>query len=328
MCEKDDVRKFGAVVTTVFFSLVVVFSVIGNVLVLVILIKYENLKSMTNAFLFNLAVSDLIFTVGLPFWAYYDIYTWTFGAFGTEVCKVVSFIFDVGFYSSAIFLTTMTIHRYMAVVHPMTTMGSRRTLYCLLTSLTIWLASCLLAVPAAILKTAQSNQNDNSLHCEYNHLEWKIVGAYMQNGFFLVSFAIISFCYIQILLRLLRPTSHTRHKTVRLIFIIVVVFFLGWAPYNVAVFLRERCDRMLPPFDNCDVCKTVDYAHYVTRLVAFSHCCLNPVFYVFMGIKFRNHLKNLLRYCGGMTDVQRRHSRLIYSNASTLSRVTSFNEQL
>ncbi|XP_063075991.1 chemokine XC receptor 1-like [Engraulis encrasicolus] len=249
MCEKDDVRKFGAVATTVFFSVVVVLSVIGNVLVLSGVVYYKNLKSMTNTFLLNLALSDLVFTIGLPFWAYYDIYTWTFGDFGTELCKVVRFIFDVGFYSSTIFLTTMTIHRYMVVFHPMSTI---------------------------------------SWHCEYDSQVWKRVGAYLQNGFFLVSFAIISFCYLQILLQFLRPTSHTRHKTVPLIFITVVIFFLGWAPYNVALFLTTLCDRLLSPFDNCDACKTVDYMYYVSRLVAFSHCCLKPLF---MGIKFQNHLR-------------------------------------
>ncbi|KAL2097026.1 hypothetical protein ACEWY4_006233 [Coilia grayii] len=317
MCEKEAVRKFGAIVTTVFFSLVIVFSVVGNLLVLVILVKYENLKSMTNAFLLNLALSDIIFTVGLPFWASYDIHSWTFG---TTACKVVSFIFDVGFYSSTIFLTTMTIHRYMAVVHPMSIVVARKSFYCFVTSLTVWVTSCLAAVPAAIFKTAMHNENDGSWHCDYGNVEWMMVGAYQQNGFFLISFTVISFCYAQILLRLLRPTSHTRHKTVRLILIIVVIFFLGWAPYNVALCLQTLMFWGVAPFNSCNVSTTIDYVFYVSRLVAFSHCCLNPVFYVFVGIKFRNHLKKLLwYYCGGMGEAQRRHSRLIYSNGEECS---------
>ncbi|XP_041964582.1 chemokine XC receptor 1 [Alosa sapidissima] len=323
MCVKTEVRKFGAIVTTVFFSVVIVFSVVGNLLVLVILGKYENLKSMTNAFLLNLALSDLIFTLGLPFWASYDIHNWIFGK---TACKAVSFIFDVGYYSSIIFLTTMTIHRYMAVVHPMSVVISRKSFYCVVTSSIVWVASCLAATPALLFKTSYVNNNDNSLHCEYESTRWKLVGTYQRNVFFLISFAVIIFCYTQILLRLFRPNSHTRHKTVRLILIIVVVFFLGWAPYNVTLFLQSLAYWQLKPFDSCKINITVDYVFYVGRLLAFSHCCLNPIFYMFMGIKFRNHLKQLLWYCGDTTNIHRRHSRLIYSNAS-MPTVTSFQDQ-
>ncbi|KAI4888234.1 hypothetical protein NFI96_027964, partial [Prochilodus magdalenae] len=87
----------------------------GNVLVLLILGLYENLRSLTNIFILNLAVSDLIFTLGLPFWVCYYIWSWTFGDF---MCQAVKFVPSVGFYSSTVFLMLMTIQRYVAAVHP------------------------------------------------------------------------------------------------------------------------------------------------------------------------------------------------------------------
>lgn len=315
VCKTAEVRKFGGIVTLVFFCMVIVFSVVGNLLVLVILVKFENLKSMTNAFLLNLALSDLIFTMGLPFWASSDLYGWTFGSAG---CKAVSFVFDVGYYSSIIFLTTMTIHRCAAVVRPMSVVISRKTLYCVAMSLAVWVTSCLASTPGLLFKTEIKNQIDQLLHCS-GDATWRLVDTYQRNIFFLVSFSIIAYCYTLILLRLLRPNSHTRHKTVRLILIIVVVFFLGWAPYNVALFLDTLSYFQLKAFTNCDISNKVHYMFYVGRLVAFSHCCLNPIFYMFMGIKFRNHLKRLLwHYCRG-TDAQQRHSRLIYSNGEECS---------
>ncbi|XP_062393440.1 C-C chemokine receptor type 4-like [Sardina pilchardus] len=281
MCVKTEVQKFGAIVTIVFFSVVIIFSVLGNILILIILVKYENLKSMTNAFLLNLALSDLIFTLGLPFWARYEIQDWIFGK---TACKAVSFIFDVGYYSSIIFVTTMTIHRYLAVVHPMSVVISRKSFYRVVMSSVMWVASCLAATPALFFKTSYEISNDNSLYCEYESTEWKLVETYQRNVFFLISFAVIVFCYTQIFPRHLWPNSHTRHKTVRLILSIVVFFFLGWAPYNVALFLQSLVFWQLKPFGNCAVSTTVDYVFYVGRLVAFSHCCLNPIFM----FKFRN----------------------------------------
>ncbi|KAG1960741.1 chemokine XC receptor [Pimephales promelas] len=116
LCRKDEVVKVGSIIIPVIFSLVVVLSCIGNILVLVILALYESLKSLTNVFILNLALSDLLFTFGLPFWTSYFVWGWTFGEIG---CKAVKFLFYVGFYSSVLFLTLMTIQRYMAVVHPL-----------------------------------------------------------------------------------------------------------------------------------------------------------------------------------------------------------------
>ncbi|GLD50261.1 uncharacterized protein AKAME5_002787100 [Lates japonicus] len=108
VCEKGEVVQFGSIIVPVFFSLVITLSLTGNILVLVILALYENLKSLTNIFILNLAISDLVFTTGLPFWAIYHIWGWVFSE---ALCKIVTFVFFTGFYSSILFLTIMTIYR-------------------------------------------------------------------------------------------------------------------------------------------------------------------------------------------------------------------------
>uniref|UniRef100_A0A8C6UQF9 G-protein coupled receptors family 1 profile domain-containing protein n=1 Tax=Neogobius melanostomus TaxID=47308 RepID=A0A8C6UQF9_9GOBI len=103
MCNTSNTVEFSKIFNPVFFSIVVALSVFGNTLVIIILIKYENLKSITNAFIFNLAISDLLFTTGLPFWIHYHRNgAWTLGE---AACKLVNFVFYVGFYSSVIFCT-------------------------------------------------------------------------------------------------------------------------------------------------------------------------------------------------------------------------------
>lgn len=323
-CNKTEVVQFGTMVSAVFFTGVIVFSCVGNALVLWVLLKYENMSSLTNVFLLNLAVSDLVFTIGLPFWANFHVSGgWTLG---DPACKAVSFIFFVGFYSSTIFLTVMTVHRYMAVVYPLTVALNRKPYHCVVASVVIWLLSFCAATPHVIFNKVVFHENvfaenpQDQLYCDYDDINWKLVGTYQQNIFFIISFFTITFCYIQILLRLLRPTSHTRRKTIRLIFCIVVVFFLGWAPYNVAIFFNSLISWGVAPFNECNVHTTVDYVYYISRLVAFSHCCLNPIFYVFMGIKFRNHLKKMLwSVCRRVNPPQNRHSHLIYSNGEEVS---------
>lgn len=317
-CNKTELMLFGSVVTPIFFAMVTMLSCVGNALVIWVLIKYESLKSLTNAFLLNLAISDLIFTFGLPFWASDLIFGWIFGV---AVCKSVSFIFYLGYYSSLIFLVVMTVHRYMAVVHPLSMLWNRFAYYSVGISAFIWILSFCVATPHFIFTEVLTDPDRVRAYCDYNEIFWKQVGIYIQNIFFLIAFFTIAFCYIRILGRLLRPMSHTRPKTVKLILCIVVTFYLGWAPYNVSMFLSSLISFEISPFNECHVSTTVDYVFQVSRLVAFSHCCLNPVFYVFMGVKFRDHLKNALKNLCKKDDkpFDRRHSHLIYSNGEEIT---------
>ncbi|MEQ2229388.1 hypothetical protein ILYODFUR_018312 [Ilyodon furcidens] len=294
VCEKGEVVKFGAIIIPIFFSIVITLSLTGNILVLVILALYENLKSLTNIFIVNLAISDLVFTMGLPFWAIYHVWGWVFSE---TVCNIVTFVFFTGFYSSVLFLTIMTIYRYLVVVHPLSDMSSLKPWTGFFLSVLMWIISIGAAMPSLLQTSLVSihHNGTDSWGCEYNTIQWKIIGMSQQNCFFLVAFAVMAFCYMQILKRITRTRSHTKNRAVKLVFCIVAVFFVGWVPYNVVIFLRVLAHVEVQPFNECALSIQLDYAFYVCRLIAFSHCCLNPVFYAFVGVKFRNHFKALLR---------------------------------
>lgn len=319
MCDKTDVIEFGANLTPVIFTIVVILSLFGNILVIVILARYENLKSLTNAFILNLAVSDLFFTTGLPFWAYYHMYGWTLGDL---VCKLVNFIFCVGFYSSGILLILMTAHRYAAVMYPLSGVVSITGCYSILACVAVWVVSLLVASPALIFAEVQ-----NQDRCVYVDSYWSLWGIYQQNILFIVISCVFVTCYSLIICRLLRPTAQRRkNKTLKLIFMLMAVFFVGWAPYNVVIFLQSMRFWTKPPADsktaasNCVSSRNLDYAFYISRLVAFMHCCLNPVFYVFVGVKFRSHLKKMLKGYSNSSGIRSRHSR------QTITSLTSGDE--
>ncbi|XP_062872155.1 chemokine XC receptor 1-like [Trichomycterus rosablanca] len=288
LCEKEYVARIGSIAVPIFYSIVVILSLVGNVLVLVIISLYETLKSLTNIFILNLALSDLLFTLGLPFWGCYYIWGWTLGE---VACKAVSFIFSAGFYSSIMFLVLMTIQRYMAVVHPLS--GWEKGEHVALILIATWVVSISAALPALILSSVMSDQG--KLYCELESTEAYLAVTYEQNVFFICAFMVMSFCYIKILQTVFKSRTNKRHRTIRLIFCLVAVFFVGWAPYNLVIFLKTFTYHQIPFFTDCDVTHHLDYALYVCQLLAFSHCCLNPVFYVFVGVKFRNHLKVILQ---------------------------------
>ncbi|XP_036446550.1 chemokine XC receptor 1-like [Colossoma macropomum] len=291
ICHKETVAKVGSIAVPLFFSIVVLLSLIGNILVLVILGLYETLRSLTNIFILNLAVSDLMFTLGLPFWSSYYIWGWTFG---DAVCKGVNFVFSAGYYSSIVFLMLMTIQRYAAVVYPLSKWkGGQRFA---VVPIVAWMVSFLAAIPAVLYSEVMSDpENPNKLYCEYNSMKTTVAVTYEQNVIFVSAFLVMGFCYLRILQTVLKSPARKRHRTIRLIFCIVVVFFIGWAPYNIVIFLQTFTYHQIDPFTECYVTDNLEYADYACRLFAFSHCCLNPVFYVFVGVKFQNHLKMIIQ---------------------------------
>uniref|UniRef100_A0A3Q3WKL8 G-protein coupled receptors family 1 profile domain-containing protein n=1 Tax=Mola mola TaxID=94237 RepID=A0A3Q3WKL8_MOLML len=315
-CIRTSPMQFGATITSVFFSLVVILSLFGNILVIVILAKYENLRSLSNVFILNLALSDLFFTAGLPFWAYYHMYGWTLGE---PACKTVMFVFSVGYYSSGILLILMTVYRYIAVLKPRSDVVSTKGCCSLLAGLVIWAVSVLVSIPAVIFTKVQGLN-----HCVYENSYWTVWGIYQQNALFILSSVVFIFCYSQIVCRLLRPTAQRRrNKTLKLIFALMVAFFVGWVPYNTVIFLKSFHHWPKTYSDteamakNCEALKQLEYAFYVSRLCAFSHCCLNPVFYVFVGVKFKNHWKSLLKSWGHSSRLQSRQSRFTMTSLTS-----------
>lgn len=283
LCERK--IHFARTFTAVLYSLVLFLSLMGNSLVFWVLVKYENLESLTNIFILNLCLSDLIFSCLLPVWISAQFHKWLLGDF---LCKLLNLIFSISLYSSIFFLTVMTIHRYLSVVSPISTLGIHSLRCRVLVITSVWAVSILSSIPEAIFHKVIESQ------CTYSELHGLLASVYQHNIFFLLSMGIILFCYIQILRTLFRSKSRQRHRTVRLIFTIVVAYFLSWAPYNLILFLETlyTTEVML---QTCKSRQQLDMANIISRNLAFSHCCFNPVLYVFVGVKFRRHLKSLLQ---------------------------------
>ncbi|XP_039458193.1 chemokine XC receptor 1-like isoform X1 [Oreochromis aureus] len=321
LCNKTGVIQFGAIFTPVFFSIVVILSIFGNILVLVVLVKFENLKSLTNTFILNLAVSDLFFTASLPFWAYYNMHGWTLGE---HACKIVNFIFCLGFYSSGILLILMTAHRYIAVINPLSDIVSTTGYYSIVASAIIWVVSILVSSLAfAASKVAESK------YCVYADSFWSLWGIYQQNVLFIITSVVFMLCCTHIMCRLLHPVQRRRNKTLKLIFILMVVFLVGWVPYNVVIFLQSfsywpRESDSLE--DDCQYSKNLDYALEITRLFAFLQCCLNPVI---VGVKVKSHLKNLLKISGPPNNNNNSfHSRQNQLTVTSLTNAEELSEVL
>ena len=69
----------------------------------------------------------------------------------------------------------------------------------------------------------------------------------------------------------------------------MVVFFIFWTPYNLVVLLFAFQMHLKA---DCEQSRQLDLAMLVTEVIAYMHCCVNPVIYAFVGERFRKHLRH------------------------------------
>ncbi|XP_043575371.1 C-C chemokine receptor type 3-like [Chiloscyllium plagiosum] len=335
LCENHEPNAFGATLTPVLFSLTFIISLAGNALVLWVLVRYERLKTVTDIFILNLVTSNLLFTFSLPFWAVDHTRGWIFGK---VMCKIMSSIFFIGYYSGIMLLTLMTIDRYFIVVHPLPAVRIRKVSYAIAASSVVWGISMAATVPEMIFSDIVGHE-ENRLYCISDYPPesaqiLELLGYYLQNIlFFFIPFVVIVFCYWRILNTVIRCKAKKKHKTVKLILWIVVVFFVCWTPYNVVILLFSLVTLKVPAFETCEMNIHLTYMFYISRDLAYCHCCLNPFFYAFVGTKFRNHLTLILRKYFPQMGIHkpprhRRRSHYLSSSTDYSNASSTFNTYL
>ncbi|XP_012663487.1 C-C chemokine receptor type 8 isoform X2 [Otolemur garnettii] len=224
---------------------------------------------------------------------HYQLDQWVFG---TGMCKVVSGLYYIGFFSSMFFITLMSVDRYLAVVHAVYAVKVRTARMGTALSLAVWLLAILASSP--MLKFYQVDSEDGILQCylSYNQqtLQWKIFTHFEMNILgLLLPFSILLFCYISILHQLKRCQNQNKTKAIRLVLIVVIASLLFWVPFNLVLFLTSLHNMHI--LDGCVMSQRLIYATHVTETISFTHCCVNPIIYAFMGEKFKKHLSEIFQ---------------------------------
>lgn len=291
-CEKVNIKDLGAKLLPPLYSLVFVVGLLGNVVVVVILTKYRRLRIMTNIFLLNLAISDLLFLFTLLFGIHYV--RWNEWVFGHHMCKLLSGLYYMGLYSEIFFIILLTVDRYLAIVHAVFALQARTVTFGIISSVSTWCLAGLAALPEFMFHKSQDDFGQSVCSPDYPKDEedsWKRFHALRMNVFGLaLPLLVMVFCYAGIIKTLLKCPGKKKYKAIRLIFVIMVVFFIFWTPYNLVLLLSAYQSVFFE--DSCERSKQLDLAMQVTEVIAYTHCCVNPVIYAFVGERFRKYLRH------------------------------------
>ncbi|XP_078661176.1 prokineticin receptor 2-like [Branchiostoma floridae x Branchiostoma belcheri] len=282
---------------------------VGNLLLMVVIAKYKEMRTLTNALVANLALSDFLVAVFcVPFILDYHIVRpnrlWTYG---DVTCAVVNYARMSSLYVSTNALLVIAVDRYVVIMMPHIPRMSRAVAACVV--MAVWVCSMLLAIPTAVYSRALYYVDFHGTFCG---LVWPIGHQVRYKAYylavllleFIVPVLIMSFCYIRIARRIWYRTVpgqqtesqqaamlKSKKRNVRLLIVILVMFVLCWGPYYGYAVVRDFFPRLLAKS------RLNITLHYIVEAVAMGNSSIDTVVYIAMNANVRKFMKKLPNDC-------------------------------
>ena len=259
------------------------------------MIRNPRLRSATNVLISNLAVTDILFSSGIPFIATIRITQhWVFGDF---FCKTLTYIQFISGICSILTMMTISIERFFCVClmnrYKLTTKQLVFVMSC------IWIIAAGFPVPVALAQSV-INIHTTIESFRFCGVSWEeefhteIYLGCMAIFFFVIPLIVISSFYFRILrvvkssverTRTIRPNpgkSAKKHiRLVKMCSIIVFLFIVMWLPFFIISFLGVHF-------------KQITSTHFTATLIlALANTCLNPLLYGYFNLRFREEFKNM-----------------------------------
>nr|XP_054754385.1 G-protein coupled receptor 54-like [Lytechinus pictus] len=313
-----------SVIVPLILVIIALIAVAGNSMVVFIVLRYRKMRqSVTNFYIMNVAVGDLVFVLAcVPLTAVlYADYQWKLGNF---LCKSNAFLQHVTVQATCATLTVMTVDRYYVITNPFTSRQTRTILRAGVICCVVWIVSGLMHVPSALIYgTTEPGtyvySNEHVIFCTSIHQSKRFIRLYSMYVIavtYVVPLAIISVCYGLILAHLWKlskggitatsgkaanrkgqsaslaegssvQTATKKWKTTRIVLIVVMLFAICWAPIH-ALNLWNDVDPNYP-HDS----KSIYVFRFFCLIFAYSNSCVNPVVYALAGNSFQVYFRQI-----------------------------------
>lgn len=288
------------VAVSTFYAIVFLLAIPGNLVVGLVIGLTKHSLPPSDLYLLHLAVADLLLAVTLPFSAVSVSWGWVFG---DAMCKILTILQELSFYSSILFLTCISMDRYIVIVRAMDVRKTNRQLLSWGVCALVWSVGILLSLPglyySAFIPLHSNLTVCSELYSTNTADEWRLATRILRHGLgFVIPLAIMLPCYgVTIKRLLLIRGGFQRQRAMRVIVVVVVVFLLCWTPYHITLMTDSFFRTKVIPY-RCPARMAVDKALFVTQALGLLHSCVNPILYAFVGEKFRRRLLQIMRKVG------------------------------
>ncbi|XP_073952889.1 tachykinin-like peptides receptor 86C isoform X2 [Choristoneura fumiferana] len=301
---------WGQLAWLMIFAIMLLLAVLGNTLVIWIVLAHRRMRTVTNCFLVNLAIADLLMATlnGAPNFVFLVTAHWPFGAI---TCTASNFTANLTVSAGVFTLVAITVDRYVAIVKPLQHRLSRKVARAAL--LTVWCASALLALPSLLYSDTYKKQYINGER-EICFIKWPD-GSYPTSRadycYNLVFLAVTYVAPMSVMVwayarmgatlrgRAIGECTHhqmqvvrAKRKVVRMFVLVVVVFALCWLPYHAYFVLVYHHQRLASA-------PVAQHVYLLFYWLAMANSMFNPLIYYWMSNKFRIYFRVVL--CWGCT---------------------------
>lgn len=298
-----------SVVITFIYFVVCTIGLCGNALVIYVILRYAKMKTVTNIYILNLAVADVLCMMSLPFIALQlFLVHWPFGE---ALCRVIMSVDSLNQFTSIFCLMVMSIDRYLAVVHPIKSTKWRKPRVAKLINLTVWVVSLLVILPTMIFSGLDNVPVCGIVWPEPQDVYYTAFIVYTFFIGFFLPLAVICMCYLLIIIKVkssgMRVGSTKRkrseRKVTRMVSIVVAVFVLCWLPFYIFNVTSVTSSIIPTPF----IKSTFD----CVVVLGYANSCANPILYAFLSDNFKKSFQNVLclKKVAGLDEMERSDSR-------------------
>uniref|UniRef100_A0A1A9VFW2 G-protein coupled receptors family 1 profile domain-containing protein n=1 Tax=Glossina austeni TaxID=7395 RepID=A0A1A9VFW2_GLOAU len=306
---------------------IILAAILGNMLVIISVMRHRKLRIITNYFVVSLAVADMLVALcAMTFNASVEISgKWMFGSVMCDVWNS----FDVYFSTASIMhLCCISVDRYYAIVQPLDyplIMTSRRVFIMLII---VWLAPALLSFLPICSGWYTTSENWKYLKSNPDICEFKVNKAYAivssSVSFWIPGIVMLSMYYriyqeadrqerlvyrSKVAALLLekhlqisqipkpRPsiqveqstisTMRRERKAARTLGIIMSAFLLCWLPFFLWYITSSLCES----------CSTPRIVVGILFWIGYFNSALNPIIYAYFNRDFRAAFKKTLKFC-------------------------------
>ena len=153
-----DVPLYLKVLATIFYSISLLLGFGGNTLVLLIAFYYDRTRTVTNFFIINLAISDLVFVLLCIPSTYITAYLLQYWPFSNVLCIFFNYMQTVSVTLTVYTLIWITLDKFWALVRPFKLrMTIKECKYLILLS---WIFSLFISLPIALFTRLNTISNE------------------------------------------------------------------------------------------------------------------------------------------------------------------------
>ncbi|CAH8526868.1 unnamed protein product [Schistosoma intercalatum] len=293
-------------IVAIIYPLIIIFSTVGNSIVILTVTRSTAMRTITNLFISNLAASDLLMSfVAAPVTPIvFHMKNWKLPTF---LCKLLPVTMGVSVYVSTLTSTAIAADRYLVIVHPFRTRMSHSI--CGLIIAGVWLISVLISLPLGIYTKIGIDPRNNEPSCmeswphPLSRPIYTVITFILQ---FVAPCLIISICYYRVSC-VLRSRGSTKigsgrksrekeeleikrnRRTNQMLIAMVIIFVVCWIPLNVlwivVDIIGEKAEGSV-------------YFHHtfiLCHMIAMSSAVYNPFIYAWLNNNFRQEFKAIFQ---------------------------------